>query len=113
MPLTELETRLIILEERSENARLQIARFVSHLESEQRVTGNISKRVDMCEKMIGNAEHQIEMMDKILLNGNGGLVVRIDRLEQRNDGNKNRLVLIISIASTLISLITLILHTTR
>jgi hypothetical protein len=34
------------MKEQVKNISNQLARFVSHMESEQRVTGNISKRVD-------------------------------------------------------------------
>lgn len=107
--MNEAEAKIIILSERYDNMNLQICRFVSHLESEQRVTGNISKRVDMCEKMILNLEKNQELVDKILRNGNG-LVVRVDRIEQRNEGNRNKIALIFGIVSTLVSIVTLIIE---
>lgn len=50
MTESEMKTQLAVLNERVGNLNTQLNRFISHLESEQRVTGEISKRVDYLER---------------------------------------------------------------
>lgn len=42
----EVKTDIAVIKVQIENMNSQMQRFISHLESEQRVTSNISKRVD-------------------------------------------------------------------
>lgn len=58
----KLHTDIEVLKERVSNLFTQINRFISHLESEQRVTGNISKRVD-------TLQHELDRVQKTLDEG--------------------------------------------
>jgi uncharacterized coiled-coil DUF342 family protein len=55
----DLETKLEVLTERVSNLSDQLKRFISHLESEQRVTGEISKRVDQLSSEIEFLQQRI------------------------------------------------------
>lgn len=44
--IMELQFKIVMLEEKSENLDLQLKRFVSHLESEQRVYGGHRTLID-------------------------------------------------------------------
>lgn len=78
----DLETKVEVLSERVSNLTDQLKRFISHLESEQRVTGEISKRVDQLEK-------ELEFLQK--------------QITQNSAQNKWRLEVILSILALLIS----------
>lgn len=49
-----------LMKERVKNMAIQMERFVSHLESEQRVSGSISKRVDQLQHSIDRVAHGID-----------------------------------------------------
>jgi len=106
----ENEAKLAVIEEKINNIQTQIHRFVSHLESEQRVTGNISKRVDVAQTIIDELKRTNEVYDKILRNGGVGLSVRVDRLEKSSEGNKARVFMFMSIVSVLISITIMIIQ---
>ena len=78
----DLETKVEVLSERVSNLTDQLKRFISHLESEQRVTGEISKRVDQLEKELEFLQIQFT---------------------QKSAQNKWRLEVILSILALLIS----------
>lgn len=59
MDETQFKVDIEVLKERCNNLFGQLNRFVSHLESEQRVTGNISKSVE-------RVQHQVDKIEKIL-----------------------------------------------
>lgn len=48
----DIRVELAVVKERLVNVSDQLKRFISHLESEQRVTHNISKRVDTIQNLI-------------------------------------------------------------
>lgn len=52
----ELKTDIAVIKVQIENMNSQIQRFISHLESEQRVTNNISKRVDTLQFTVENLQ---------------------------------------------------------
>lgn len=99
-----MEIELALLKQKSDDLHLQMQRFVSHLESEQRVYGATSKRVDQLETRAKRIEDIQDKHDSILRNGGNGLVVRVDRLEQRDKESGQNLYKWISIISLLSSL---------
>lgn len=101
--MDSLESQVRVLIERTENFKDQLNRFVSHLESEQRVTGNISSRVGDIKSIVDRIDRVIERHERLLLNDGKGLVVRMDRLDQITSNNKNRVATLISIISLLTS----------
>lgn len=100
-----VEVRLRLVEVATENLDLQNKRFVSHLESEQRVSQNQGKLIDANTRTSETQQKILEKHELILLNSGRGILFRIDRLEQRNEGSKNRLYAILSIVSVIISAI--------
>lgn len=52
----EYKISVAVTNEKLSNLSDQFKRFISHLESEQRVTTNISKRVDQIEHIINHIE---------------------------------------------------------
>lgn len=52
----EVKTDIAVIKVQIENMNSQIQRFISHLESEQRVTNNISKRVDTLQFTVENLQ---------------------------------------------------------
>lgn len=62
----DLETKVEVLSERLSNLNDQLKRFISHLESEQRVTGEISKRVDYLERSQLDKRWSFERLISIL-----------------------------------------------
>jgi len=102
--MESLESQVRILIERTENFKDQLNRFVSHLESEQRVTGNISTRVGDIKSIVDRIDRVIERHERILLNDGKGMIVRIDRLEQMASNNKSRTTTWISVVSLLTSI---------
>lgn len=59
----KLEVKLVRLEEKVANLVIQVNRIISHVESEQRVTGNISKRVDMLQHTLERIEKNLDKKD--------------------------------------------------
>lgn len=106
------DTKLVLLEERYDNIKTQLGRFQSHLESEQRVTGNISKRVDTFEHFMKTQHELLLKFDRIIFNEGKGLTYRVDRLENQSSNSKDKhrwnTATIISILSLLTSLGTII-----
>jgi hypothetical protein len=100
--MTEEQHKLVLLEKGQEHTDFQLKRFMSHLESEQRVTNNISKRVDASEKLVDKHE-------KMLINDGRGLMFRMDRIEQREAASKSNLHTWFSVLSLIISLVALII----
>jgi hypothetical protein len=62
----DLETKVEVLSERLSHLNDQLKRFISHLESEQRVTGEISKRVDYLERSALDKRWSFEKLISIL-----------------------------------------------
>lgn len=96
---------LAILKERLQALQDQLKRLISHVDSEQRVSTNISKRVDQLEFQSNNIFEAIEKHNKILLNEGKGLSMRIDRMEQSAIGKRYRLTVWFGTISILLSLI--------
>lgn len=107
--MDNFEVDLLLLKERSENFKDQLMRFVSHLESEQRVTGNISKRVDEANYLIKTVDELVKKHEKLLLNEGRGLAYRIDRIENALLHRKSSGTVWMNIISLAISLGALIL----
>lgn len=99
--MTDDQHKLLLLEKSNEHLEVQLKRLISHVESEQRVTGNISKRVDQVEKLTDKHE-------KMLINTGQGLMFRIDRIEQRSENSKSSLNTWLSVFALIISLISVI-----
>lgn len=91
----DLETKIEVLSERVSNLSDQLKRFISHLESEQRVTGEISKRVDQVSK-------ETQFLQKELQDYKSEVQVK-------SQSRKWRAEILIAIAALLISSITSIL----
>lgn len=106
--MDKLESDVLLLIERCENFKDQLNRFVSHLESEQRVTGNISKRVDEANYLIKSIDDICKKHERILLNEGKGISYRIDRLERMQDNRKTAFNSWFSVLSLLISLMALL-----
>lgn len=102
--MESLETKLARIEEKQESMRLQLARLISHFESEQRVYNGHGKRLDLVDKLFERLDLDVKECRKILFDGVVGLAVRMDRIEQREQGSKNRITIWISIISLLLSL---------
>lgn len=113
-----------LLKNQFENFDLQLKRFASHLDSERRGQSETGKRVD---QMFTTTKQMIELLnkhDEILRNTNGGLVLKIDRLERRisdiekqittaKEDNRIRVSIWLAIVSGAVSIIGLILQMTR
>lgn len=106
------ETELALLKQHCENLDIQLKRFIAHLESEQRVYGETSRRVGDLNHSIQTMQKLIEKLDNIVINGGNGLLMRVDRIEQRENESKNRLFMWVSIASVLISLASIAIQIT-
>lgn len=102
--MDNFETDVLLLKERSENFKDQLGRFVSHLESEQRVTGNISKRVDEANYLIRSVDELVKKHEKLLLNEGKGLSYRIDRIENLLEIRKNNTGMWMGIISLITSI---------
>lgn len=53
-----VRTDIAVIKEKMQNITDQFKRFMSHLESEQRVTNNISKRMDTLEHTLGRIQDE-------------------------------------------------------
>lgn len=95
--ISEEQHKLLLLERDLKDIDSQVKRLVSHLESEQRVTGNISKRVDTVEKL-----H--EKHESMLINSGKGLMFRMNNIEQREQASRSNLTTWVSILALLIAL---------
>lgn len=103
----------LLQDQEIKNLKDQLNRLSSHVESEQRVYGETSKRVSLLEKVIESQQKLIDKLDSIIRNGNGGLQLRVDRIEQREDQSKQRLTMWLAIASGAVGLLSLILQMTN
>jgi hypothetical protein len=99
--MTDDQHKIILLEKEVEGLNTQLKRFISHVESEQRVTTNISKRVDSIENLTDKHE-------KMLINTGQGVMFRVDRMEQRESRSKSSIQMWISVLAIIISVLTLI-----
>lgn len=79
------EARLAILEERTSNQKDQLGRVSSHLDSEQRVSQNHDKRIGSTENRLERIERRHDNYDKILFNSGEGILVKLDRIIQRDE----------------------------
>lgn len=111
------DKEIALIHERQENLKSQVARFISHLESEQRVTGNISKRVDDANRNIETHAKQLEKYDSIIFNKGRGLIFDVDRLVRMSESNKDRgrfvITTTLSIAAIILSIVTIIIMITQ
>jgi hypothetical protein len=99
----DINIELALLKERYENLDLQMKRFAAHLESEQRVYGETSKRVGDLSTWVDRMQKHIDKLDIIVINSGNGLGIRVDRIEQKSKQNHNNLYKWISILSFLTS----------
>jgi hypothetical protein len=102
----------LLQDQEIKNIKDQLHRLSSHVESEQRVYGETSKRVTLLEKVVDVQQKLIDKLDSIVRNGNGGLQLRVDRIEQREDLGKQRLTMWLAIASGAVGLLSLVLQMT-
>lgn len=84
------KTEIDFINREIEDLKNQMNRFIAHLESEQRVYGGHGKRLDLMEKLYESSQKLIEKLDAIVRNGNGGLQLRVDRIEQREADRQSR-----------------------
>lgn len=111
-----IETQIALFNEHLENIKLQVGRSVSHIESEQRVTSNISQRVTQTEDWLRRLNEAFDKHERIILNEGKGLVFRVFIIEQeaKNQINKKEafrwtIGTIMSFVAVMISLISTIL----
>jgi hypothetical protein len=110
--MDSIETRLAVIEERVRDNKDQIGRTSSHVVSEQRVSHNHEKRIDALEKGLERLDKRHVVYDTILFNAGVGVVVKLDRIIQRelqkeNDSKKfqwtfSNIMAIVSIVGNLI-----------
>jgi hypothetical protein len=107
------ESEKALVNEKLDNLKTQVARLISHFESEQRVTGNISKRVSETEFYQKSHLEKIEKFERILLNEGKGMTYRIDRLERMIESKKDNTRVIIqnvlTVAALIISIIAILM----
>lgn len=75
------EINIAVLEERINNLDIQIKRFISHLNSEQRVSVLHGQRLGDLDKWLDRMQEEIDAHDKLISNGEG-LIIRMDRITQ-------------------------------
>jgi hypothetical protein len=107
------DVEIELLRKEIERSDAQINRIIAHVESEQRVYNGTAKRVDMLDRLFDNQQKLLEKLDGILRNGNGGLQLRVDRLEQKEKENRIRLTMWLAILSGAVSLLSLIYQMTQ
>lgn len=88
MPESDFRTDIEVIKADLRNMADQLKRFISHLESEQRVTGEISKRVD-----------QISMEMQFLQS----------QIKEKQSSGKWRVELVVSLMALLITTATLLI----
>jgi len=103
----------LLQDQEIKNIKDQLGRIVAHIESEQRTFAETGKRVSMLERIYESQQKLIDKLDSIIRNGNGGLQLRVDRIEQREDQGKQRLTMWLAIASGAVGLLSLILQMTN
>lgn len=104
------DTEYQLLKQDVENIKTQINRFVSHLESEQRVYGGHRTLIDYNKTIIDMHQKLIEKHESMLINNGRGLMFDVDRLKQRAENNKANLALWISLISTAAAIISIIIR---
>lgn len=107
--MESVESQIRLLIERTDNFKDQLNRFVSHLESEQRSMGNISKRVEDAHFIIKLFDEAIKKHERILLNDSKGLSFEIDRLKTLSQARKSNISSWISILSLITSIIAMVI----
>lgn len=101
------------LKHQFEELKFQLGRLVSDWESEKDNRKNLDRIVNAWNKIQEIQQHLLDKHDQILRNGNGGLQLRVDRLEQREKESRIRLTMWLSIASGAVGLLSLIMQMTR
>ncbi len=96
--------RLLVLEERLEGNSIQTKRLISHIESEQRVSGNHEKRIDALEKSFDRMQKQIDKHEMVLYNTGKGLIVDVKELQTTRKESRNWWRDLLGIASFMIAL---------
>lgn len=106
--MTDVE--LAILNERVINLDLQMKRFISHLESEQRVYGGHSNRIDDLRKDFQTLVKQMDKVDNALFNGGrGGIYLDVDRLKGSESRRKANIAIWMSVGLFVFELVKFIL----
>lgn len=62
----QIHADIAVLKEKTKNNDLQVKRCISHIKSEQRVTSNISKRVDTLQRSNDKLQDAVENIEKTL-----------------------------------------------
>lgn len=84
--------------------RDQLARLVSHFDSESRAREHLKDRAANIEKTLIRIEEKMSQYDKVIYNGGTRIDVKVDRLEQANKHSRftwERIFLIINIIGML------------
>lgn len=101
------------LKHQFEELKYQLGRLVSDWESEKDNRKNLDRIVNAWNKIQEIQQSMLDKHDSILRNGNGGLQLRVDRLEQKASENRLRLTMWLSIVSGAVGLLSLIMQMTR
>jgi hypothetical protein len=104
------DVEIELIKKELENFDLQLKRFASHLESERRGQSETGKRCDQLVNTTQTMQLLLTKLDDIVRNSTGGMVMRVDRLEQRSNDNRMRLTMWLSIASGAVGILSLILQ---
>ncbi len=108
--MESLETRIAVLTKTVEELELQSGRTVSHVESEQRVRVEQGKRLDQCIKDLERIKDELKDLKddnkeyRRVIYSENGLIIRLDRLEQRSSAGKENLRTGLSIGAVLLTL---------
>lgn len=99
-----MDVPIEVLYERMQNYKDQVMHLIALYESEQRVTGNISKRTEDNNYAIKSIDEIVKKHERIILNEGKGISYRIDRIEQWQKHKQSSLSTWISILSFLSSI---------
>jgi phosphoglycerate dehydrogenase-like enzyme len=104
------ETEFELLKQEVQHIDGQFKRFVSHLESEQRVYNGHRALIDYNKTMLDIHQKSLEKHEAILINSGRGLLFDVDRLKQRAESSKSNIALWISIISAAAAIISIVLR---
>jgi hypothetical protein len=101
---TDEFARLAVLEEKVKSNDLQVRRMISHLESEQRVSGNHEKRIDTIERAAERLQKQADKYEAVLYNTGKGLIMDVKELQHSKKEARNLWRDIMAVSSFLLAL---------